>query len=630
MKKLFLCLLFTAAMHSQVVNYSPLSVTATTGDAPYGVIWNPERGFYYDASSIDDDWTPIVGVPFQYNKLTQADCNEAIARGCSLIHRIIRLDDYKTNATISPTFLQYIQDDLNLMKANGLKCVLRFSYSYYEDYQNHTGHVYDAVESIIFSHIDQLKTITRATNNEPVISSIEAGFIGNWGEWHYTFNYGNPATGAITPAQLDARQRIGQKILSLGVSRLVAYRTPFIQRQQTAFGFKTAPGTNAAPPAGGDGDTAPTSRVAAHNDCFLSDVNDQGTYDYGTAAVPYQVDREYLKTQSIHTFDGGEFCGLDSNYANLVGTPTGSSGSYIGNALKQMADFHFNYLNSANGHNDDYVTHYWETHSFATAPFGTYMNEVKRKLGYRFELTSTNLNTTTKEFSITLKNIGFAKMFNFRKTYLVFKNTAPNANPPEYRVRLMTADPRDWLASPTATYTLTKNLINMVTTTGADGVSVPSGTYKLYLYMPDNNVTLNASANSTKYAVRFANANIGSTETFWNTASPLAGYNNLYRTVTINNTAGTVSKMEGSVADQLEVKVYPNPFATAFKLDLATSVEDKVSVNVYDMLGRLIDAKQVNVIDVPSLEIGTDYPAGIYNITITQGTDKKVMRVIKK
>lgn len=632
MKKVFLGLLFfTAALKAQTLNYTPLSVTVTTGDAPLGVIWNPERGFYYDASTIDDDYV-YTGAPFQYTLLTDGDCQEAINRGCSLIHRIIRLDDYKTNPTIHAAFLANIQADLNKMKAWGLKCVLRFSYSYYEDYQNHTGHVYDAEESIIFSHITQLKAVTRLPDNEPVISSIEAGFIGNWGEWHYSFNYADPWTGAVTPTQQDARNRIGKKILELGVSRLVAYRTPFIQRQLTDVGLKATPVVNAVP-GNGDGETAPASRVAAHNDCFLSDTDDQGTYDIA-GSPPYSVDRLYLKTQSAKTFDGGEFCGLDENYANLTGTPTGPDGSYIGNALTQMKEFHFSYLNSANGNNNDFVTHYWNTHSFSIPPYGTYLNEVRRKLGYRFELVSTVLNTTTKEFKINLKNVGFAKLFNFRKVYLVFRSTAAGANPPEYRVRIMNADPREWLPDPVspATYTLTKSLINMVTTNGAGGVAVPSGTYKLYLYMPDNNTSLNLSAQSLRYAIRFANANQAGA-TFWNTATPtpaLAGYNNLYRTVTINNEAGTVAKMGSDDSILFEATAYPNPFATAFNIKVNTVGEEPISLDVYDMLGRLVDAKKSNPTDVNSLEIGTEYPTGVYTIIISQGDSKQSIRVIKK
>lgn len=634
MKKVFLGLLFfTAALQAQIITYQPLSITANPTDAPKGVIRNPERGYYYPFATIDGDYVP--GSSFQYTKLTQDDIDYAVGLGANLIQRIVRLDDFKTVAIIPEAFLQNLRDDLNLMKLNGIKCVLRFSYSDYEDYTHHTGHVYDATEALItglnnpispIGHIGQLAVVTKNTAYEPIISSIEAGFIGNWGEWFYSTNFGNPDLAPITTAQYAARQRVGQRILALGANRLVAYRTPFIQKQMTALGLKTTPVVNAVP-GNGDGETAPASRVAAHNDCFLADENDVNTYQVGTNPTPYFDDREYLKTQSINTFDGGEFCGLDENYANLIGTPIGSSGAYIGNAIKQMQDFHFNYLNLADDPDEpNNVIHYWKTHSFPLpSQQGTFYNEVDRRLGYRFELVNSNVNTTTKDLTITLKNVGFAKMFNFRKVYLVLRNTAPNATPAEFRVRLMNVDPRDWLAHPTNTYTITKNLINMVT--GPGGASVSNGTYKLYLYMPDNNSTLS----DIRYCVRFANANIGTTETFWNTSANLPGYNNLYRTVTINNGAGTVSKIgEEDIKNYFEATAYPNPFATAFNIKVNTIGEENINLSIYDMLGRLIDSKQSNPADINSLEIGAGYPTGVYTIVVTQGVSKQSIRMVKK
>lgn len=78
------------------------------------------------------------------------------------------------------------------------------------------------------------------------------------------------------------------------------------------------------------------------------------------------------------------------------------------------------------------------------------------------------------------------------------------------------------------------------------------------------------------------------------------------------------------------VKTYPNPYEDTFKLDINTSSEDQVSVSVYDLLGREVEARQVSVADITNLEIGADYPSGVYNVIVAQGDQVKSLRVIKR
>jgi hypothetical protein len=48
------------------------------------------------------------------------------------------------------------------------------------------------------------------------------------------------------------------------------------------------------------------------------------------------------------------------------------------------------------------------------------------------------------------------------------------------------------------------------------------------------------------------------------------------------------------------------------------------------MLGKTIESRSINVSDSESFNIGDNYPAGIYNVIITQGTEVKTPRVIKE
>ena len=75
---------------------------------------------------------------------------------------------------------------------------------------------------------------------------------------------------------------------------------------------------------------------------------------------------------------------------------------------------------------------------------------------------------------------------------------------------------------------------------------------------------------------------------------------------------------------------YPNPFFENFNLSLTTTSDEKVGISVYDMIGRLMEQHEINLIDLSKLNIGVQYPSGIYNIIISQGDEIKTLRVIKR
>jgi hypothetical protein len=75
---------------------------------------------------------------------------------------------------------------------------------------------------------------------------------------------------------------------------------------------------------------------------------------------------------------------------------------------------------------------------------------------------------------------------------------------------------------------------------------------------------------------------------------------------------------------------YPNPFSNNFNLNVTSPSSEKVSVVVYDMIGRVLEKHLENVSEINSLAIGNNYPTGVYNIIVTQGMEVKTVRVIKK
>ncbi|MGV3459402.1 MAG: fibronectin type III domain-containing protein [Flavobacterium sp.] len=74
---------------------------------------------------------------------------------------------------------------------------------------------------------------------------------------------------------------------------------------------------------------------------------------------------------------------------------------------------------------------------------------------------------------------------------------------------------------------------------------------------------------------------------------------------------------------------FPNPFSESFALDFTTESEEMVNIVVYDMTGKLVDRRSVSVNELPTLKIGDNFAAGVYNLILTQGENVKTLRVVK-
>ena len=97
-------------------------------------------------------------------------------------------------------------------------------------------------------------------------------------------------------------------------------------------------------------------------------------------------------------------------------------------------------------------------------------------------------------------------------------------------------------------------------------------------------------------------------------------------TITTPGSARTVDASQTS----LQVMTYPNPFADNFKLDVVTTSEEVINVKVYDMLGKLVENSNVEASNIDTLEVGSTFPSGVYNVIVSQGNEVKTQRVIKR
>ena len=82
--------------------------------------------------------------------------------------------------------------------------------------------------------------------------------------------------------------------------------------------------------------------------------------------------------------------------------------------------------------------------------------------------------------------------------------------------------------------------------------------------------------------------------------------------------------------NQSLVDYAPNPFSTSFSINIKSLLSDKVQITAYDMIGRTIETRNLAITDNNVIEMGNNYPAGVYNIIVKQGDTTQSFRVIKK
>lgn len=388
--------------------------------------------------------------------LSLSDLRFQRSQNRTLVFRIYYLKSFRDKA-LSQAQLDLIQQDFNTMRTAGVKCALRFAYS------QGIGQP-DAPLAIIRQHLDQLQPLLEA--NKDVIAVMQAGFIGAWGEWHSSTH------GLANTAGMRA---VLFKILQVLPDRMVQVRTPRY-KQNIFLEIPPLPPSEAF--SGSD-----IARTGHHNDCFLASWDDFGTY------TDTLREKNYLNQEDRYVPMGGETC-----------NPSAFSG--CNNALKEMARMHWSYLNR------DY--HPTVLNGFIT---GGCMDEIKRRLGYRFSLIKTEHSQAVKPgsgfaVSIELTNSGWASPFNPRDVEILLRNTSDSAI---YFAKLPD-DPRFWQSGDTV----------IVDAEIGVPVSMPEGDYTVLLNLPDPEPSIHQRP---EYAIHLTNPDV------W---EPQTGYNNLLTEMTVD------------------------------------------------------------------------------------------------
>jgi hypothetical protein len=416
---------------------------------------NPERGFFSQQASYSDSPSP----------LTKGFLDGLISSKITLVRKVYVFNTFR-EGPVSAEFLSHVQEDMDLLRENGFKMIIRFAYTFNEP----KPHL-DAPLDMVLSHIDQITPLLQ--NNADVIALMEAGFIGEWGEWHDSSNGLANST--------DMRTILFKLLEALPKKRVVAVR--YQQAKKDIF--------NTAEPISDSEafDQSNRSRTAHHNDCLVADVDDWGTY--------WPIDAESLDAQKSYLNQENKFLPQEGETCNC--NPPGSD---CVKSLKELEKMRWSALNK------DYepcVLNSWIRE-------GCY-DEITKRLGYRFRLIESKVPKSVRadslmSFSFIIENDGFASPYNARDLELVLRSRSDGTI---FRFRL-TYDPRNWLPD---------NGKISVNPTVALPVSMPPGIYDVLLNLPDPEPDLNFKP---KYSIRFANKN---------TWEPATGYNSLLAAVTI-------------------------------------------------------------------------------------------------
>lgn len=468
---------------ASVVNYTADDVT---------IFPNPERGFTEELGGetmLTDNNNHVVQAEGDWF-FDPEDENYGDRQYQTLVMLMYYLGNYKTSE-LSSAILRGFDEDMQILRNHGFKCVLRFAYEW--ESKN------DATLAYVKKHIASLKPYL--AKNADVIYVLETGFVGQWGEWYYSKNFGNETQHLnsnrrqVLEAMLDACP--ANRFL---LTRYAMIKTEFFGDTQALTSDDAFTGTNRA-------------RIGHHNDAFLNDYGNDGTYDDGHGK--YTAMRNYISQETLYVPNGGETNVENSTLATKVAKHD--------TTFAELRRFHWSFCGSQYSKK---VTDKWRNN-------GTF-DDMNRLLGYRFQLVTATFPDAAQsgqslQLNMQIRNVGCAPLYNERTAYIVCKSQ-------DTEIRLpLASDPRRW--APNNEVTTINEALTLPDT-------MPSGTYQLYLYLPDASPSIAADP---RYAVRFANNNVWDAE---------KGMNDLHASIMVTN--GGLQGIENSPSTPRARKIMRN------------------------------------------------------------------------
>jgi hypothetical protein len=489
-------------------------------------ICNPERGLY-----VLEETGMARGRITPYQKLN-APRLQQIRQRYSTVFRYFGLKEWR-GIDLPDSILRFIGDDFAAIREADLKCIPRFTYS------ANIGEP-DASLAITLRHISQLKPILRA--NSDIIAVMQAGFIGAWGEWHSSTN----GHGAIE----NKRSILNAILDALPSERMVQVRTPHYKQEIFLLPFDATAAVTPQQAFDGSG----VSRVGHHNDCFLADESDMGTYNRN-GQLDTALAKAYLHLDTRFVPMGGETC-QPSTFAQCA------------NAVSEMKRLRWTFLNNEF---DESVLR-----GFVT---GSCTNEIQRKLGYRLSVLGAEFTGYVKplgkvSFIAQFTNSGWASPFNRRDVELLLRNRRDSST----YVSKLPCDPRYWQSGDTVSVSISAGIPS----------TMLEGSYDVLVNFPDPSPSLHFRPG---YSIRLANDNT------WESRS---GYNTLQDSIVVTNRVSGESYhgllwfqplsrniAGGAAPTQFSLEPnYPNPFNTSTTISFQLARPSNVELAVFDMTGR--------------------------------------------
>ena len=394
------------------------------------------------------------------------------------------------NDNTSPVLKKYAEEKLDKARSEGYKILFRPRYDQ-RDPEAQEGDPPEGPSNCKFDDGGSAKVFHAASRKrqfdhieavaamlgdyKDVIAFIQAGYLGNWGEWNTEKDDAGEYDMTNAPLLYNRTDRddIIDHVLSTyaaaGIAQDVELRRPVFAKEVVE--------RNAS------------ANVGLHNDCFMSSTvlpnssSDGGTYsdfqiplgggEFDPDGSPQnfgnvQHARDWAEDWTEHSSFGGETCPNEEHPNDerwrsctlMTGTTSEPA---------EPASLHMNYLN--HDYAEDAVDE-WEK--------GGCYEEIRRRLGYRFEVTRVEYPETvsageTFSVAVDVVNTGWARLHKPRDAKLMLRNGATSHGPYTFSDGPPVSN---WApGQPAATITAT-------IAAGGDPPP-PPGTYEVRLWIPD-------------------------------------------------------------------------------------------------------------------------------------------------
>lgn len=472
---------------SQYIRFRGLRPQDSLGSGP---LINPERGLRLEhiikVNDLASPYQPIIYSDLSAN-LQQDEVNYDEKTRLTQVY--FYLTSYM-GASIPQHAFMNMQLVFDKLRESGYKAILIFAYRYNESCPYET---YPDIKR----HLGQLKPFLQ--KNESLIFAIQAGFLGLWGEWHNT--------------GLD-NSSYHKKLVVRDILNAIPQNRK-MQVRETEYKTNAAGYIRRTPNAAIDHyplSTSEYNRIGFQNAYLVLEHGPFARWDYRWPDADYFM----VKKEALATVVDGEMPYDGDHPYNLNELAHGTKGGW--KAIQRMKNHAYSSFSVA--HNYNLNIHAWKKQVISLDHFRnekmdvdedyfldqqgqpvtrTAYEYIRDHLGYRLQLREANIPTQvyrgdSANFSILLKNYGFAPLINNRPVYLVLVDDKNNVT------EILTAtDAKKWLPANNVHAAYTINHVQHIT------AHFKPGRYRVGLWLPDEAADLRYNPG---YAIRFANGDM--------------------------------------------------------------------------------------------------------------------------